>query len=339
MIALVVFLAALVVAQFYYILFGSKQAAPANPNLPKAKAETQAEAPAVSKSAEAELEKKRKEMDALRKELHDAKDELKGAKKKLYEQSQADKGANDLVKARAEVERNASIQLENVRAELAQALSEIERLRSDKPGSRRPAAAPVAAEAEKKEAAPVEKPQVVIQRVVRELNDADREKMARLESDASKARHKASDLENEVRKLKVRAENGARFLKVAQSELDLSRDKFRAVEKRLNRVLLERDLLRRAIKDLEKKTGMAADRLELTQEEMAASDKSVEDRQAAETAAEKAAEAAAAAAAKSAEEAAAVAVAPAPTAPAETPAPELAAAPATEVKAPEAAQA
>jgi chromosome segregation ATPase len=335
-IALVVFLAALVVAQFYYILFGSKQAAPANPNLPKAKAELQSEASAVSKSAEVELDKKRKEMDALRKELNEAKDELKTAKKKLYEQTQADKGANDLLKARAEVERNASIQLENVRAELAQSLSEIERLRSDKPGSRRPAPAPVAVELEKKEAAPVEKPQVVIQRVVRELNDADREKMARLESDASKARHKASDLDNEVRKLKVRSENGARFLKVAQSELELSKDKFRAVEKRLNRVLLERDLLRRAIKDLEKKTGMAAERSELTQDEMAASDKSVEERQAAEAAAEKAVETAAAAAAKSAEEAAA---APAPAAPTETPSPELAAAPAAEVKPPEAAQA
>ena len=330
MIALVVFLAALVVAQFYYILFVNKPAqAPANNNVPQAKA--QADAPAVNKSAEAELEKKRKELDSLRKEFQEAKDELKAAKKKLYEQSQADKGAADLVKARAEVERNASIQLENVRAELAQALSEVERLRSDKPGSRRPAPAPAAApavEAEKKEAAPVEKPQVVIQRVVRELNEQDREKMARLESDASKARHKASDLENEVRKLKVRSENGARFLKVAQSELELAKDKFRAVEKRLNRVLLERDLLRRAIKDLEKKTGMAAERTEMTQEEMAASDKSVEERQAAESAAEKAVEAAAAAAAKSAEEAAAAA---APAAPAETPAPEVAAAAPAEV--------
>ena len=266
----------------------------------------------------------------LRAELRETKDALKSAKKKLHEEKEADKGNQDLVKARAEVERNASIQLENVRAELAQALVEIERLKSDKPGTRRPAPAPAEAASaerppEKKEEARAERPQVVIQKVVRELNDQDREKMARLESDAGKARHKASELENEVRRLKVRADNGARFLKTAQSEMELTKDKFRAVEKRLNRVLLERDLLARAIKDLEKKTGMAVERTELTAEEVAASDKSVEERQAAEVAAEKAAEAAAVAAAKTAEEAAAVPpAAPAPSAADAVPAPAVA---------------
>src|SRR5262249_35039498 len=46
----------------------------------------------------------------------------------------------------------------------------------------------------------------------------------------------------------------------------------------------ERDLLRRAIRDLEKKSGLAADRTELTADEMAASDRSVEERAAAEAA-------------------------------------------------------
>ena len=308
MVIAIVVLGIVVIAQQYFILFGNKApAAPANNNIPQAKAAAAGESPA-QKSAEAELEKKRKEMEALRAELRETKDALKSAKRRLHEDKEADRGNQDLVKARAEVERNASIQLENVRAELAQALVEIERLKSDKPGARRPAPAPVeAAPVEKRDEPRAEKPQVVIQKVVRELNDQDREKMARLESDASKARHKASELENEVRRLKVRADNGARFLKVSQSEMELTKDKFRAVEKRLNRVLLERDLVARAIKDLEKKTGMAAERMELTAEEVAASDKSVEERQAAEAAAEKAVEAAAVAAAKTAEEAAAVA--------------------------------
>ena len=55
------------------------------------------------------------------------------------------------------------------------------------------------------------------------------------------------------------------------------KDKYKALEKRLNRTLLERDLLRRAIKDLEKKTGMLAERTELTPDEMAASDRKVEE--------------------------------------------------------------
>ena len=64
------------------------------------------------------------------------------------------------------------------------------------------------------------------------------------------------------------------------------KDKFKALEKRLNRTLLERDLLRRAIKDLEKKTGMLAERTELTPDEMAASDRKVEEAAQARAAAE-----------------------------------------------------
>ncbi|RKG66808.1 cell envelope biogenesis protein TolA, partial [Corallococcus sp. CA054B] len=106
----------------------------------------------------------------------------------------------------------------------------------------------------------------------RELNDADREKMNRLEQAANKDRARAAELEKEVRRLKGRADTHARILAVTKSEADLGKDKYKALEKRLNRTLLERDLLRRAIKDLEKKTGMLADRTELTPDEVAASD-------------------------------------------------------------------
>ncbi|NPD27215.1 cell envelope biogenesis protein TolA, partial [Corallococcus exiguus] len=106
----------------------------------------------------------------------------------------------------------------------------------------------------------------------RELNDADREKMNRLEQAANKDRSRAAELEKEVRRLKGRADTHARILSVTKSEADLGKDKYKALEKRLNRTLLERDLLRRAIKDLEKKTGMLADRTELTPDEVAASD-------------------------------------------------------------------
>jgi len=87
-----------------------------------------------------------------------------------------------------------------------------------------------------------------------------------------------------VRRLKGRTETQARVYTVIKGELDLLKDKFKALEKRLNRTLLERDLLRRAIRDLEKKSGLAADRTELTADEVAASDRSVEERAAAEAA-------------------------------------------------------
>jgi hypothetical protein len=77
-----------------------------------------------------------------------------------------------------------------------------------------------------------------------------------------------------------------RIYVVTKGELDLLKDKFKALEKRLNRTLLERDLLRRAMADLEKKTGMRAERTELTAEEIAASDRKVEEKAVAEAAVE-----------------------------------------------------
>ena len=118
----------------------------------------------------------------------------------------------------------------------------------------------------------------------RELSDTDREKMERLEHLANRERSRAQELSAEVRRLKGRTETQARVYTVIKGELDLLKDKFKALEKRLNRTLLERDLLRRAIRDLEKKSGLAADRTELTADEVAASDRSVEERAAAEAA-------------------------------------------------------
>ncbi|WP_434389091.1 hypothetical protein [Melittangium boletus] len=128
----------------------------------------------------------------------------------------------------------------------------------------------------------------------RELNDADREKMERLETTANKERTRASELERELKRIKGRADSQQRIFSAGSRELDLVKDKYKALEKRLNRTLLERDLLRRAIKDLEKKTGMLAERTELTPDEMAASDRKVEEATQARAAAEAAQQQAAA---------------------------------------------
>jgi chromosome segregation ATPase len=111
----------------------------------------------------------------------------------------------------------------------------------------------------------------------RELTDADREKMERLEQTANKERTRAGELERELRRLKGQRETQQRIFNANKSELDLQKDKFKALEKRLNRTLLERDLMRRAIKDLEKKTGTMAERTELTPDEVAASDQRTEE--------------------------------------------------------------
>ena len=231
---------------------------------------------------EADLDKKRKELEEQKEQLADAKEQLKQAKKKLFDQKEADKGDRDLLKAREEVERGASTQLEVVRSELAQALHDVERLKSELAGKgkRLPERAPERptekAEA-KHESAPEPKK-------YRELNDADREKMERLEHDASRERAKAVELDKELKRLKGRTETQNRIYLVTKGELDLIKDKFKALEKRLNRTLLESDLARRALADVEKKSGIAAGRTELTAEEIAASDRKVDEKAAADSA-------------------------------------------------------
>jgi chromosome segregation ATPase len=213
--------------------------------------------------------------------------ELKQTKKRLHDQREDERGGQDLVKARVDVERSASQQLEVVRSELASALAEVSRLKNEAEAfrTRKPvAAAPAPVAPAPAAAAPAPAPPEPPARRFRELSDTDREKMERMEHLANRERARAQDLGAEVRRLKGRAETQARVYTVIKGELDLLKDKFKALEKRLNRTLLERDLLKRALRDLEKKSGLLAERTELSAEEAAASDRSVEERSAAEAA-------------------------------------------------------
>jgi hypothetical protein len=240
-------------------------------------------APVARTGPDPDLERRRREVEELKSTVTELRGELKQTRKKLHDQRTSDKDGADLVKARAEVERGASQQLEVVRGELASALAEVSRLKSEAEAfrTRRPTAAPAPAPIAP---APAAAPPAPEPRRFRELSDTDREKMERLEHLANRERSRAQELSAEVRRLKGRTETQGRVYTVIKGELDLLKDKFKALEKRLNRTLLERDLLRRAIRDLEKKSGLAADRTELTADEVAASDRSVEERAAAEAA-------------------------------------------------------
>ncbi len=269
-------------------------------------------------SADADLDKKRKELEEQKAVVADLRDQLKQTKRKLYDQKEGEKEGSDLVKAREQVERAASVQLEVVRSELAAALAEVSKLKSESESGRgrRPAPAPAPVKAAEPAA---EKPQV--QKVIRELSEADKEKMTRLEAQSAKDRAKAGDLERELKRSRDRAESQSRQLAKLETETELVKDKFKALEKRLNRTLLERDVMKRAIKDLEKKSGFAAERTELSADEIAASDKKVEDKQRAEKEAEEALK-------KPAAPAVEAAAAPVEAAPAPVPAPTPAEAPA-----------
>lgn len=276
-IALVAVSVALVVC-LYLLLMRGKDAPVAVRTAPEAVVE-RAAAPAERSSgkSDAELEKKKKELEETKKQMNELKDELKAAKKKLYEQKEAGKGDEDLVKARAEVERQASIQLDHTRMELAQALEQIQKLKAEDGKPKKAAAAPVAEKPV--EAAPAAPPP---QKVIRELSDSDKERITRAEASSSKDRQRLFDLEKALKNSKGRADAATHQLKTARNEGQLAKDKFRAIERRVNRLMLERDLMVRAIKDLETKSGIRAERIELTAEEATASDQKVSEKQAAE---------------------------------------------------------
>jgi hypothetical protein len=247
------------------------------------------------RALEADVERRRREVDEAKAACNELRAELKQVKRKLHDQRATEKGEQDLVRARTDVERAASQQLEVVRGELAHALAELSKLRADAETSRtrtraapvpapppQPVAAPPPAQAAPPPAAPVAVEAERTARRFRELSDSDREKLERLEHQANRERTRALEFQAEVRRLKGRTETQHRVWVVTKGELDLLKDKFKALEKRLNRTLLERDLLKRALGELERRGGLTAGRTELTQEEIALSDQGVDERARAE---------------------------------------------------------
>jgi chromosome segregation ATPase len=273
---------------FGLLLFGPNRAPSSSSTRPAAQPESER-----VRTLEADAERRKREAEDAKILVAELRAELKQVKRKLHDQRASEKDEHDLVRARTEVERSASQQLEVVRGELAHALAELAKLRADAETSRtrgRPAPAPVAAAlpppapaaaAPVTPAAPASDGERNPRRF-RELSDSDREKMERFEQQANRERARAQELQAEVRRLKGRGETQHRVWVVTRGELDLLKDKFKALEKRLNRTLLERDLLKRATAELERRTGSAAGRTELTAEEIAVSDQGVEDRSRAE---------------------------------------------------------
>ena len=250
------------------------------------------------RTVEADAERRRREADEAKGLCNELRAELKQLKRKLHEQRTAERSDQDLVRARTEVERAASQQLEVVRGELAHALAELAKLRTDAEARGRARTAPATPAAP---AAPAPAPAALAAAPVaptsavalapeaerggrrfRELSDSDKEKLERFEYQANRERTRALQFQTEVRRLKGRTETQHRVWVVTKGELDLLKDKFKALEKRLNRTLLERDLLKRAIGDLERRGGLTAGRTELTAEEIAQSDRGVEERARAE---------------------------------------------------------
>jgi chromosome segregation ATPase len=274
---------ALIVSLAFNMGFFGQKAAPSKPsgsNEASPRASRDDDAAARANKLESELDKKRKELEEVKKTQAELKDELKAAKKKLHDQRESEKTGDDLVRARAEVERQASIQLDATRQELANALAEVQRLKSDvERGKKQRTEAPRPVVENKPEE---KREQAPVQRVIRELSEAEKEKMQRLEQQASADKKKAIELAAELRNVKVRVDREKREARRVYEEGKLARDKFRAVEIRLNRTLLENDMLKRAIGDLEKKTGMKAETHVPSAEQLAQSDQQMREKHIAE---------------------------------------------------------
>ena len=273
-----------IVVLLWFLMFGKKA-------VPTSRAASAVPESERLRALEADAERKRREADEAKASCNELRAEVKQLKRKLHEQRTSEKGEQDLVRARTDVERAASQQLEVVRGELAHALAELSKLRADAETFRtRARTAPVpppqaAPSAVLSVPHPVAPPAVEAERSARrfrELSDADREKLERLEHQANRERTRALEFQTEVRRLKGRTETQHRVWVVTKGELDLLKDKFKALEKRLNRTLLERDLLKRALGELERRGGLTAGRTELTQEEIALSDQGVDERSRAE---------------------------------------------------------
>ena len=272
-----------IVVLLWFLMFGKK----ATPTSRAASAVPESER---LRALEADAERKRREAEEAKASCNELRAEVKQLKRKLHEQRTSEKGEQDLVRARTDVERAASQQLEVVRGELAHALAELSKLRADAETFRTRARTAPATQAAPPAPVPsvphpVAPPAVEAERSARrfrELSDADREKLERLEHQANRERTRAVEFQTEVRRLKGRTETQHRVWVVTKGELDLLKDKFKALEKRLNRTLLERDLLKRALGELERRGGLTAGRTELTQEEITLSDQGVDERSRAE---------------------------------------------------------
>jgi hypothetical protein len=275
-VALILESVALIVALYFLTLRGGAQAAPSPQTVHR-----EENATSSKPEASAEVARRTRELGEARAELADLREQLKRLKRERFEQKQTEKGGIALQREREHFERSASQQLEAVRAELAAALADATRLRNELEAHRERKAPPPAHPTPPREEKAVE---AVPREPVghRELNPAEQARLERAEQRSAKERSRANELEREVKRLKTKGDMHSRLYLVVKGELDLARDKYKALEKRLNRTLLEKDLLVRALRQLERESGRAAERTELTEEEVASSDARTEAAQRAE---------------------------------------------------------
>ncbi|MCL2011354.1 MAG: hypothetical protein FWG75_00990 [Cystobacterineae bacterium] len=250
-----------------YLLFfrrGSTPASqPTSKNLPAKAESNKAENPMASEQEA--LLAKTAELQKTKGEFQKLKDELKQSKQKLFEAREKNKQWEAELKAQKQLERQALQEAENARLNSAELSTELSKLRleleTQKPFAK------TSAPAAPSQTPAAEPPRPA--KLLRELNPAEKEKLENAERLVAAEHSRTQELEKELKNLKVRFELAQRQLKSFRSSGKLQKDKFRALEKRLNRTLLEKDLVLRAMYELENRCGLQASIVELPDKELA----------------------------------------------------------------------
>ncbi|MCL2625331.1 MAG: hypothetical protein FWD46_00745 [Cystobacterineae bacterium] len=268
-IALIIVSSALVLCLYLLIFRRSPQPTTAKP-LPKP-SPAHVENPRAENPGALELEalnSKTAELQKTKGEFQKTKDELRQSKQKLFEAREKNKQLEAELKTQKQLERQAIAETESARLHSADLLAALNKLKLELETQKTSSLPPPPSSPSPPVQAPPIKPAKPA-KVLRELSPAEKEKLENAERLVAAEHSRTQELEKELKSLKIRFELGQRQLKNVRSSGKLQKDKFRALEKRLNRTLLERDLILRAMRDLENRCGLQASVAELPPEDLA----------------------------------------------------------------------
>ncbi len=195
-------------------------------------------------AVEAESRRQGEVAEAKRREIDELKEQLRDAKRRRHEERESEKFQRDAQRMREEIEHEMEKRLARAREETEEARAVLRKQTAEMDALRSRRATP----------APFQAPNPAEPQEVRR-REAKPEEVARLEA-AEKAlaesREKYRELDAELKRMRGRAETDRRVFLVQKGEIDLSKDKFRALEARHNQLTRERDELRRSLYELEK---------------------------------------------------------------------------------------
>ncbi len=197
---------------------------------------------------ESESKKAADALEAKRKESEELKEKLKDLKKRRHDEKESARLRQDIQHAREEIEREMEKKLQVAREDAEIARAQVKKLSAevDQLKSRRQER-PVEVKAEAVKPAEPAGPVVPRQATPEEVARAEAAEKA-----AGQARRKVEEMQEEVRKVRSRAETDRRMFLVQKSEVEIQKDKFRGVEAKLNALVLEREDLKKAVWLLEK---------------------------------------------------------------------------------------